>query len=203
MTDSQREIPDSVQGFTRRRFVAGLALSAGAVALGVGGWAVRDRLGLTRPDATPAPAEGVLGEAELQELEALATVLFPPEDPEEGAELAQTVRWWAAGRSGKGPHLPVYRQGLAALEAGSGGFLGLGPDERASVVGGLMGPGGPEAFRTLAGELLQGIYASAPGWRSLGYTTWPGVASAPGEYTRRPGPPRRPVSGGREMEGRA
>jgi hypothetical protein len=60
-----------------------------------------------------------------------------------------------------------------------------------------MGTSAEEPFRKLASELLLGIYSSAPGWHTLGYTTWPGVPSPPLEYTRRPGAPQRRAAASR------
>ena len=64
----------------------------------------------------------------------------------------------------RGPHLTLYRNGLAALAT----------------------KGNDDHLTALRNELLEGIYSTSVGWKSLGYTTWPGVPSGPGEYTRRP-----------------
>lgn len=95
---------------------------------------------------------------------AFAVALFEPDDERERAELETVIRWWAKGRTTRGPHLELYRNGLAAFAAKS-------PDEKLTA---------------LKSELLEGIYSSSVGWKSLGYTTWPGVPSGPAEYTTRP-----------------
>ncbi len=146
----------------RRVFLKILGLGAGGAALGLGTWSCSkaddDSLADSRDKAQ-------LTEDELDELVVLSIALFEPEDERTRSELDATIRWWAKGRTIDGPHLAIYRNGLAA-EAG-------------------------ESREALKDELLEGIYSTAIGWKSLGYTTLPGVPSGPLEYTTRPhGPPR-------------
>ena len=115
--------------------------------------------------ADPEPVPGApLSPKELDRIAAFAVALFQPDDERERSELDTVIRWWAKGRTTRGPHLELYRNGLAALAA----------------------KGNNEHLTALRNELLEGIYSSSVGWKSLGYTTWPGVPSGPAEYTTRP-----------------
>jgi hypothetical protein len=146
--------------WNRRRFLAALGAAAGSVALGLQVSACSDSAGT---DDKPTPG-APLSPAELDRIAAFALVLFPPDDDRERKELDTVVRWWAKGQTTRGPHLELYRNGLAALAAKSTN----------------------ENLAALKDELLEGIYSSSVGWRSVGYTTWPGVPSGPVEYTKRP-----------------
>jgi hypothetical protein len=152
------------QNSTRRSFLKTSAAAAGALAFALGTWSCRE--------TSPGSTEASLTEKELDEISAFASRIFGPEDKKELAELDRTIRWWAAGRTNRGPHLALYRDGLAALAASDAN------DKR------LI------AFRE---EILEGIYSTSVGWKSLGYTTWPGVPSSPLEYTTKPHGPGRVV----------
>jgi hypothetical protein len=139
----------------RRNFLKLIGLAAGGTALGLSAWSCADSR--SEPEALAGP----LTEQELDRIAAIASELFDPEDAREKTELETAIRWWAKGRTSAGPHLQVYRDGLAAAAA-------------------------PAAAGALRAEVIEGIYSTGPGWRSLGYTTWPGVPSARLEYTTRP-----------------
>ena len=111
---------------------------------------------------------------------ALSVALFEPEDASERSELERTIRWWAKGRTTRGGHLGLYRRGLAAQTTGTGNTPSQAADDPVGA---------------LEKEILEGIYSTAVGWKSLGYTTWPGVPSATLEYTTAPRPAARFVSG--------
>ena len=145
-----------------------IGLIAGGTALGLGPWSCSDSA-----DEAESTRLDPLSDAELDGIVALSIALFEPEDDRERLELDSTMRWWAKGRTTRGPHLQLYRDGLAALKSGT---ANAGTDKAKSA---------------LHDELLEGIYSSAVGWKSLGYTTWPGVPSAPQEYTTRPHGPTR------------
>ena len=182
--------------WSRRLFLKVSVAAAGAVALGIGGWSRRDSIGRL---LAPGPdAQESLSPEELDEVALISEVLFEPEDEQASQELAATMRWWAEGSTERGPHLDLYRDGLRALASATHGshpdtaFRELNATQRSALIASLMGTGAEGPFKELASELLYGIYSSAPGWQSLGYTTWPGVPSPPLEYTRRPGAPPNP-----------
>lgn len=182
---------DDGRGWTRRAFVKLAGLTAGLAALGAGLWIGRPGARADRAPDVPDDAAGLRSD-DLATLAALAAVLHPPADAAASAELDEAARWWAAGRAAHGGRLAGYRDGLAALAAAlpaGRAFHALPAAERESAVAALFRPGSGDAFTALAVELLEGVYASAPGWRTVGYVTWPGVAAPPGEYTRRPAPP--------------
>lgn len=187
------------RAWSRRLFLKASALGVGAGAVGLGFWLRGDGLDRLGHGGRGADSAGALGAEDLADIAALAEVLHSPEDDRERRELAMTVRWWATGRSSRGPLMPVYRDGLRALgrAARRAGhevrFSQLALADREAIVSALFSPDGGGAFQALGMELLEGIYASAPGWRVVGYSTWPGVASAPLEYTRAPGQPIGPV----------
>ena len=141
----------------RRSFLKSAAAAAGAIAFGLGSWSCTD--------APPSSSDDGLTKEELDRISAFASKIFEPEDEKEKEELDRTIRWWATGRTTRGPHLQIYRDGLASLAASESS------DKR------LI------AFRQ---EILEGIYSTSVGWKSLGYTTWPGVPSTPLEYTTKP-----------------
>ena len=157
--------------WNRRAFLKLVGLTAGGVALGLGASSC------SAEESAPVTADqdtGTLTDAELDAVVALAVTLFEPEDNSERMELDRTMRWWAQGRSSKGEHLSIYREGLAA------------PALRDTTVTTADDP-----RQALEREILEGIYSTAIGWKSLGYTTWPGVPSARLEYTTRPHGPTR------------
>lgn len=177
--------------WSRRRFVRFSAMAAVGAVLGLGAWLRRS---FQRDEGMIAGPAGALSTGELANVAALAEVIFPPEDEQEARELARAIRWWAEGRTGRGPHLGLYRDGLRVLAAAtrSAGYDGRFSDLSASDRGRITAAAhaaanGDGAFHTLVSELADGIYATAPGWHSLGYTTWPGEPSPPLEYTRPPG----------------
>ena len=195
-TPPTRDPPVSGSGaaMPRRRFLAVAAAAVAAVAAGVAGLLSSGRG--ERSGGSPSPA-GRLTDDELTQVAALAPVVFPPETDREARELEDEIRWWAGGRSTLGPYLDTYRDGIRALAAATaaaglpGPFSELPAAERERVLAsGLEGAPAAE-LAALIDELLEGIYSSTPGWRSLGYATWPGVPSPPLEYTRPPG--RAPV----------
>lgn len=141
--------------WSRRGFLKLIGLATGGTALGVSAWSCTDSRSVAE-----GPAGG-LTEEELDGIVKIASELFDPQDAREGSDLAATMRWWARGRTSAGPHLQLYRDGLAAAPT-------------------------PAAASALRSELIEGIYSTGPGWKSLGYSTWPGVPSAPLEYTTRP-----------------
>ena len=146
--------------WNRRRFLAVLGAAASSAALGLQASSCTDSA-----DTNDTPAPGApLSPGELDRIAAFALALFPPDDERERSELDTVIRWWAKGRTTRGPHLELYRNGLAALA-----------EESTS-----------ENVIALKNELLEGIYSSSVGWKSLGYTTWPGVPSGPVAYTTRP-----------------
>jgi hypothetical protein len=151
----------------RRFFLKVIGLIAGGTALSLGPWSCSDS------DEAESTRLDPLTDAELDGIVALSIALFEPEDDRERLELDSTMRWWAKGRTTRGPHLQLYRDGLAALKSGT------------------ANAGTNKAKSALHDELLEGIYSSAVGWKSLGYTTWPGVPSASQEYTTRPHGPTR------------
>jgi hypothetical protein len=158
--------------WNRRAFLKLIGLTAGSAALGFSSWSC------STEEKAPAANDqdtGGLTNDELDAIVALAITLFEPEDKSERAELDRTMRWWAQGRSSKGGHLSIYRNGLAATPAPS--------DTSATAT--------ENPRQALEREILEGIYSTAIGWKSLGYTTWPGVPSAPLEYTTRPHGPTR------------
>lgn len=172
----------------RRRF---LALAGAAVAAAAAGLT-----GLLRgwwSGGSPAARSDRLTDGEIAAVAALAAVVFPPEADAEAREVEDEIGRWARGRSTVGPHLHTYRDGLEALAAATAAaghdvpFSRLSPEERESVLtSGLESDPGAR-LAALVDEVLDGIYSSAPGWRSLGYVTWPGAPSPPLEYTRPPG----------------
>lgn len=184
---------DGPKPWSRRLFLKASVLAAGAVALGIGGWSRRHSIGRSLAPG-PDPQDS-LSPQELDEVALISEVLFEPEDEEASREFAATMRWWAEGRTQRGPHLDLYRDGLRALASATEdshrdmAFRELSSTQRSVLIASLMGTGAEGPFKELAAELLFGIYSSAPGWQSLGYTTWPGVPSPPLEYTRRPGVP--------------
>ena len=139
----------------RRNFLKLIGLAAGGTAFGLSAWSCTDSR------SEPEALAGALTEQELDRIAAIASELFDPEDAREKNELEAAIRWWARGRTSAGPHLQVYRDGLAPAAT-------------------------PAAAAALRAEVIEGIYSTGPGWRSLGYTTWPGVPSARLEYTTRP-----------------
>jgi hypothetical protein len=149
---------------TRRSFLKSSAAAAGALAFGLGTWSCRRSSAVSEEDE--------LTTRELDDISTFAAKIFEPEDAREREELDRTIRWWATGRTTRGPHLQLYRDGLAALATNNQN------DKRLT------------AFRE---EILEGIYSTSVGWKSLGYTTWPGVPSSPLEYTTRPHGPTRVV----------
>lgn len=153
--------------WSRRAFLRIAGLGAGSLALGLGTWSCGGSSHVEPGDDDP------LTPKELDQLVAASVALFEPEDERERQELDATIRWWATGRSSRGPHLKLYRDGLAAR--------------------GQTGSANAQALKALNDELLDGIYSTAVGWKSLGYTTWPGIPSAPLEYTTRPHGPVRVV----------
>jgi hypothetical protein len=164
--------------WNRRAFLKLVGLSAGSAALGLGAWSCNAE------EKTSNAADsntGGLTSAELDAVVAIAVTLFEPEDNSERAELDRTMRWWAQGRSSKGEHLAIYREGLAA------------PAPRDTTPATADDP-----RQALEREILEGIYSTAIGWKSLGYTTWPGVPSARLEYTTRPHGPTRVTMSKRE-----
>lgn len=190
---------ESGRAWSRRSFIKAFALGVAAGTVGVGFWLRHDVLDRLRGGGAAAGNAGALSSEDLAEVTALAEVLHWPEDDRERRELEVTVRWWATGRTTRGPHLPVYREGLRALRqaAGRAGhdrrFHHLDLADRETIVAAMFSPHATGPFQALAVELLEGIYASAPGWRVVGYRTWPGVASPPLEYTRAPAEPAGPV----------
>lgn len=183
---------ESGRAWSRRAFIKAFALGVGAGAVGVGFWLRHDVLDRLRGGGAAAGNAGPLSSEDLADVAALAEVLHGPEADRERRELEVTVRWWATGRTARGRHLPIYREGLRALRqaANRSGhdrrFHQLALADREAIVAALFSPDGTGPFQALAVELLEGIYASAPGWRVVGYSTWPGVASPPLEYTRAP-----------------
>lgn len=149
---------------TRRSFLKTAAAAGGVLAFGLGTWSCTE--------SPPASVEAALTPQDLDEISKFASKVFEPEDRNEIVELDRTIRWWATGRTTRGPHLQLYREGLAALAAND-------PDDKRLI-----------AFRE---EILEGLYSTSVGWKSLGYTTWPGVPSATLEYTTRPHGPTRVV----------
>ena len=146
--------------WNRRRFLAALGAAVSSAALGLQASSCTDA---ADTDDKPGPGDP-LSPAEIDKVAAFAVALFQPDDERERSELVTVIRWWAKGRTTRGPHLTLYRNGLAALTAKS-------TDERLTA---------------LKNELLEGIYSTSVGWKSLGYTTWPGVPSGPAEYTTPP-----------------
>ena len=144
--------------WNRRRFLAALGAAASSAALGLQASSCTDSA-----DTESVPGAS-LSPAELDKVAAFAVTLFQPDDQRERSELDTVIRWWAKGRTTRGPHLTLYRNGLAALAANR-------TDERLTA---------------LKNELLEGVYSTSVGWKSVGYTTWPGVPSGPAEYTTRP-----------------
>jgi hypothetical protein len=179
-------------GSSRRRFLKVAGLAAGGAALGMTGWSCAD------PDENEAARKpddkNSLSAAELDQVVLISAVLFEPEDETERRDLETTMRWWANGRTTRGPHLAKYRAGIAALGSGKT-FANMSPAKRTALITPLMKADKEAPFKALANDLLEGIYSSAPGWKSLGYTTWPGVPSAPLEYTTKPHGPARVISG--------
>jgi len=179
--------------WTRRVFVQVGAVAAGAAVLG---WSQREALSkLLDPPRAP---ENLLSAEELNEIVAVADTLFEPDDEQERGELEKTMRWWAEGRVTRGPHLDVYKAGLAALATTltdrRESLAALGPADRKALITPLVAGEEKGPFKVLTDEILEGIYSSAIGWRSLGYTTFPGVPSGPLEYTTRPHGPARVVA---------
>jgi len=181
--------------WSRRVFLRVSALGVAATAVGTAFWFTRDAPDRLGGDSADSGGAGALESEDFADLVALAEVLHPPDNDRERRELAATVRWWATGRTNRGPHRPVYRDGLRSLDhalvrAGHDlQFHRLSLADREAMVAALFRPGDAGPFQALAVELLEGIYASAPGWRVVGYSTWPGVASALLEYTRKPAEP--------------
>jgi hypothetical protein len=191
---------ESPRRLPRRRFLQSGAIVAGGAALGLGLWAGSERLS-RREARHPAVGAAPLADRDLRTLLALAAVLFPPDDASEARDLEDAVSWWSVGRTTRGPYLEIYRAGMLELQrgarvlgngAGGRAFADLAQPDRERVVAALLEPGASPDLQALADELVHGIYLSTPGWRSLGYTTWPGIASPPAEYTRPPGPAARP-----------
>lgn len=180
-------------GMPRRRFLAVAAAAVAVAAAGVagllrGGWS---------GGSSAAPADR-LTDPEIAEIAALTAVVFPPETDQEAREVEDEIRRWARGRSSLGPHLDTYRDGLHALAEATAAaghtapFSTLSAAERERVLASGLESDSRAQLAALVDEVLDGIYSSAPGWRSLGYATWPGAPSPPLEYTRPPGPaPRR------------
>lgn len=180
-------------GMPRRRFLAVAAAAMAAAAAGVagllrGGWS----------GGSPAAPADRLTDREVAEIAALAAVVFPPETDPEAGEVEDEIGRWARGRSTLGPYLDTYRDGLHALAAATAAaghdrpFSMLSAAERERVLTSGLERDSEAQLAALVEEVLEGIYSSAPGWRSLGYATWPGAPSPPLEYTRPPGQaPRR------------
>lgn len=184
--------------WSRRQFLKVTGLTVGATALGIGTSSCSDST--ERSKATRENEREQLSSRELDEIVLLSQALFEPDDERESRELDTTMRWWAAGRTSSGPHLKLYRDGLATLASAvqSSGkkkaFIDLTTAERNAVLTALVRDNKEGPLKALTDELLEGIYSSAIGWKSLGYTTWPGVPSAPLEYTTRPHGPTRVVA---------
>ena len=121
--------------WNRRAFLRLLGLTAGGTAFGMTAWSC----GESR--SAPAASPDALTEEELDKVVAMASDLFNPGDQRERSELDSTIRWWANGRTTRGPHLHLYRDGLAAHAGGT-------------------------AAGALRNEILEGIYSTGPGWKS-------------------------------------
>ncbi len=141
--------------WNRRSFLRILGITVGGTALGITSWSC------SGDDDPSGQAADALTGAEFDKLAALAITMFEPEDTRERSALDGMIRWWAKGRTTRGPHLQLYRDGLSAQPSAA-------------------------AAEAMRGEILEGIYSSSPGWRSLGYSTWPGVPSEPLEYATPP-----------------
>ena len=177
--------------WNRREFLKLVATSAAAAGIGIGVAGCDDNPApsASTKSATPEP----LSQAELDDVVALSIALFEPEDAAERQELDTTMRWWATGRTTKGPHIDVYRSGLAALKKATPGkkIADLTAAERAALFAPFAKAQDTDPLKALTTDIIEGIYSSAVGWKSLGYTTWPGVPSAPLEYTTKPHGPTR------------
>ena len=176
--------------WNRREFLKLVAATAGATAIGIGVAGCENN--------SPSPNNkganpDQLTQTELDDIVALSVALFEPEDETERKELDTTMRWWATGRTTKGPHIDTYRNGLAALDTATAGkrIAGLTNTERATLFAPLAKAEDTNPLKALTTEIIEGIYSTAIGWKSLGYTTWPGVPSAPLEYTTKPHGPTR------------
>ena len=157
--------------WSRRLFLKAIGLSASGTALGLSTSSCNDS---RQPEREPQTnGEANLTGSELARVVMFAAALFPPETENERRELDTTIRWWAHGRTTQGPHLQLYRDGLGVLTGRTTRDRdSAGKDDKAI-----------DALKT---ELLEGIYSSSVGWKSLGYSAWPGVPSGSREYTTRP-----------------
>jgi hypothetical protein len=113
-SNTGRDEPNSSGSWSRRLFLKVGILAAGAAVLGIGGWSQRHSIGRLL-GARPTPQDS-LSAQDLEDVVLISEVLFEPEDKEQSRELAATMRWWAEGRTERGPHLDLYRNGLRALE---------------------------------------------------------------------------------------
>jgi hypothetical protein len=176
--------------WSRRLFLQSF-VAVGAGLLHVGPW--------LRGTSSWGPGTGLANQRsfievdDMADLFALAEVLYGVEDAQERADLAQTVPWWVSGRSTQSPYAAIYQEGLrvvrgATEKTGAVTFSHLASAEQHSIVEALFSADPPGPFRGLAEELLEGIYSAAPGWRAVGYRSWPGVRSGFLEYTRAPAP---------------
>src|SRR5687767_10386084 len=135
--------------WTRRVFVQVGAVAAGAAVLG---WSQREALSkLLDPPRAP---ENLLSAEELNEIVAVADTLFEPDDEQERGELEKTMRWWAEGRVTRGPHLDVYKAGLAALattrKVGGASFAELSTAERKASIKPLLAHDEKSPFKLFA-----------------------------------------------------
>lgn len=180
---------------TRRAFLAVATGIAGAVAAVYA--LARGRIGRNEapPDAAGNTAVDGLTDNELRALTALALVLFPPTTRVPGTHVERTAEWWVRGRVARMTPPPPYRAGLAllaeeavALQPGSA-FRELSAADRERVVAKLMAAHPETAFHTTAADLIEGLYASLPGWRLVGYDAGPGMPNLPLAYTTSPDTP--------------
>jgi hypothetical protein len=202
----------------RRRFLA-LGLITAAAGAAVSLWRAplrtQARAALARwrpaPVLDPTAPTGVPTDAELETLQALAARLFPSSAGETGVALA---RRHVIDQSARVPGmLREYRRAVRLLDTAGrhdrpfaartvdvqrATLLELFPPYTTSAWGGrlrarLFTPHEARSARVfVVNDLLAMYFSSAPGWATVGYTHFPGVAAAdPLDYTRVPD--RRPT----------
>jgi hypothetical protein len=180
---------------TRRAFLALATGIAGALAAVYA--LARSRMGRDEvpPDAAGDTAVDGLTDDELRALTALAVVLFPPTTRVPVTHVERTAEWLARGRAARMTPPPAYRAGLVlladeavALRPGNA-FVELSAADRERVVTKLMAAHPETAFHQVAADLIEGLYASLPGWRLVGYDAAPGMPNLPLAYTTPPDTP--------------
>lgn len=180
---------------TRRAFLALATGIAGALAAVYA--LARSRMGRDEapPDAAGDTAVDGVTDDELRALSALALVLFPPTARVPATHVERTAEWWVRGRAARMKPPPPYRAGLALLTDGAVAvrpglaFVELSAADRERVVARLMAAHPATAFHTTATDLIEGLYASLPGWRLVGYDAAPGMPNLPLAYTTPPDTP--------------